>query len=62
MDWDEMLNFNKTTKEQMEEGAEAIFDLYSSFTKVGFTDEQALEITISILDSIFNLVKGGMKC
>lgn len=57
MDWDEMLNFDKTTKEQMEEGAEAIFDLFFSFTKAGFTDEQALEITISTLGSIFNLVK-----
>lgn len=57
MDWDEMLNFNKTTKEQMEEGAEAIYELYSSFIRAGFKDEQALEITISFLDSIFNLIK-----
>lgn len=44
----------------MEEGAEAIYELYSSFIKVGFADEQALKVTISFLDSIFNLVKEDM--
>lgn len=52
MDWDEMLKFDKTTKEQMEEGAKMIFDFYSSLINAGFTDGQALEITISILCSM----------
>ncbi|WP_154482186.1 hypothetical protein [Anaerosalibacter bizertensis] len=52
MDWDEMLNFNKTEKEQMDEHAEMLYSLYLSYTEAGFTEEQSLEIILTILESV----------
>jgi len=56
IDWDELLNFEKTTDEQLEDGAKMVRDLYMSFVKVGFNDEQALAITISMLNSMIAMI------
>lgn len=56
IDWDELLNFEKTTDEQLEDGAKMVRDLYMSFVKVGFNDEQALAITISMLSMLNSMI------
>lgn len=56
IDWDELLNFEKTTDEQLEDGAKMVRDLYMSFVKVGFNDEQALAIIISMLNSMIAMI------